>query len=753
MTTLGRNSRRRQVLVGWRVGMVYQRDCVRQRGPSNRPDPQNGRGGKPGSLQRSLQLCGPCSEHRQEHYFVPCQILPRRKRKHLPSNAVATSSSEAPANLRFAAHRAGGSWTAGAGRLGSFQEQDPGSSLGCRGQQGFLGPQPRPQVFTPCFMSLGQPACLFLSIARSRSMMTGEQMAAFHPPTNSNPLERPIKMGWLKKQRSIVKNWQQRYFVLRAQHLCYYKDEEDSKPQGYMYLPGSTVKEIATNPEEAGKFVFEVIPAVFGQRLDETVAYEQKFGFHLVPILVEKCAEFILEHGVSEEGIFRLPGQDNLVKQLRDAFDAGERPSFDRDTDVHTVASLLKLYLRDLPEPVVPWSQYEGFLLCGQLMNADEAKAQQELVKQLSILPRDNYSLLSYICRFLHEIQLNCAVNKMSVDNLATVIGVNLIRSKVEDPAVIMRGTPQIQRVMTMMIRDHEVLFPKSKDVPLSPPAQKSDAKKAPVPRSSVGWDATEDPPLSRADSFSSTASSPDATSPTGLQPSEQHQEDGGKAPRENSGDWKVQSRKRTQTLPNRKCFLTSAFQGTTSSKLEIFKNEFWSSSSETKAGEGHRRTMSQDLRHLSNDPRTSTYDNVPAPPGSQGSPTGALSSPACDSKRETVASTDSEMESGRKTSGEEDLDSLQRMVQHLQKEIETQKQMYEEQIKNLEKENYDVWAKVVRLNEELERERKKFAALEISLRNVERSREDVERRNKVLEEEVKEFVKSMKEPKAKTDA
>ena len=38
------------------------------------------------------------------------------------------------------------------------------------------------------------------------------------------------------------------------------------------------------------------------------------------------------------------------------------------------MASLLKLYLRDLPEPVVPWSQYEGFLLCGHLMNADEAK-------------------------------------------------------------------------------------------------------------------------------------------------------------------------------------------------------------------------------------------------------------------------------------------------------------------------------------------------------------------------------------------
>uniref|UniRef100_A0A8D1FCC2 PH domain-containing protein n=1 Tax=Sus scrofa TaxID=9823 RepID=A0A8D1FCC2_PIG len=68
-------------------------------------------------------------------------------------------------------------------------------------------------------------------IARSRSVMTGEQMAAFHPASSPNPLERPIKMGWLKKQRSIVKNWQQRYFVLRAQQLYYYKDEEDVKPQ------------------------------------------------------------------------------------------------------------------------------------------------------------------------------------------------------------------------------------------------------------------------------------------------------------------------------------------------------------------------------------------------------------------------------------------------------------------------------------------------------------------------------------------
>lgn len=46
-----------------------------------------------------------------------------------------------------------------------------------------------------------------------------------------NSLERPLKTGWLKKQRSIVKNWQQRYFVLKGQHLHYYKEEDDLKPQ------------------------------------------------------------------------------------------------------------------------------------------------------------------------------------------------------------------------------------------------------------------------------------------------------------------------------------------------------------------------------------------------------------------------------------------------------------------------------------------------------------------------------------------
>ncbi|KAJ8415440.1 hypothetical protein AAFF_G00424200 [Aldrovandia affinis] len=367
-------------------------------------------------------------------------------------------------------------------------------------------------------------------IARSKSVMPGEAGAGVLRPDSPKSSERPLKTGWLKKQRSIVKNWHLRYFVLRGCTLYYYKDDKDSSFQGHINLRSSKVNDLPSNADDPGKFLFEIITAssgdrerdpyvlmansqnemeewvrtirrvigapasgaVFGKSLGDTVTYEQRFGPHLVPILVQKCAEFIREHGLSEEGIFRLPGQDKQVKQFRDAFDAGERPSFPSDTDVHTVASLFKLYLRELPQPVVPWAQYQDFLDCSHQLNPNSALGRDKLEKQIYLLPRANYNLLSYICRFLYEVQQNSKVNKMSVENLATVIGVNLLKPQTEDPITMMRGTPQIQKLMTVMIRQHEGLFPPCKDVAPSPPSRKSGSKKPSIPRSFVGWESAE---------------------------------------------------------------------------------------------------------------------------------------------------------------------------------------------------------------------------------------------------------------------
>uniref|UniRef100_A0A672LD25 Rho GTPase activating protein 22 n=1 Tax=Sinocyclocheilus grahami TaxID=75366 RepID=A0A672LD25_SINGR len=72
---------------------------------------------------------------------------------------------------------------------------------------------------------------------------------------------------------------------------------------------------------------------IFGQRLEETVQYERKFGPRLAPLLVEQCVDFIREQGLDEEGLFRMPGQANLVKELQEVFDCGDKPQFDRFLD------------------------------------------------------------------------------------------------------------------------------------------------------------------------------------------------------------------------------------------------------------------------------------------------------------------------------------------------------------------------------------------------------------------------------------
>ncbi|XP_030255135.1 rho GTPase-activating protein 22 isoform X2 [Sparus aurata] len=344
-------------------------------------------------------------------------------------------------------------------------------------------------------------------------MVMGEVSRGPCRPASPSLQEGALKAGWLKKQRSIMKNWQLRWFVLRSDQLFFYKDEEETKPQGCIPLQGCQVNELTANPDEPGRHLFEIVPGgagdkdrapishesfllmansqtdmddwvkairrviwapfgggIFGQRLEDTVQYEKKFGPRLAPLLVEQCVDFIRERGLDEEGLFRMPGQANLVKELQESFDCGDKPLFDSNTDVHTVASLLKLYLRELPEPVIPFSKYEDFLTCAQLLAKDEEEGVQELGRQVSTLPLPNFNLLKYICKFLDEVQSHCNENKMGVQNLATVFGPNILRPKMEDPVTIMEGTSLVQHLMTILIREHIRLYSgRDQEGPMAP--------------------------------------------------------------------------------------------------------------------------------------------------------------------------------------------------------------------------------------------------------------------------------------------
>ncbi|KAF1375770.1 hypothetical protein PFLUV_G00223630 [Perca fluviatilis] len=370
--------------------------------------------------------------------------------------------------------------------------------------------------------------------ARSKSMVLGE-LSRVSRPCSPLDQEKALKAGWLKRQRSIMKNWQLRWFVLRTEALYFYKDQDETKAQGCIPLQGSQVNELPANQDEPGRHPFEIVPGgagekdrtgishesfllmansqsdmedwvrairrviwaplgggVFGQHLEETMLYEAQCGPQLlVPVLVEQCVCFIREHGLKEEGLFRAPGQNNHVRELQDAFDRGEKPMFDSTTDVHTVASLLKLYIRELPEPIIPFSKYTQFLSCAQLLTKDKAMGIVELGKQVKSLPQVNYNLLTYICKFLDVVQSHSNENKMSVQNLATVFGPNILRPRVEDPITMMEGSSQVQHLMTVLISEHTRLYQREEpetEAKIPPQQQQS-----PIQRCKVEWLSQED--------------------------------------------------------------------------------------------------------------------------------------------------------------------------------------------------------------------------------------------------------------------
>ncbi|KAM7018307.1 rho GTPase-activating protein 25 isoform 1-T2 [Tautogolabrus adspersus] len=612
-------------------------------------------------------------------------------------------------------------------------------------------------------------------IARSKSVIPGEGGPGPGSPRSSRSMERPLKAGWLKKQqRSLVKNWQQRYFVLRGSTLTYHKDDKETTVQGVIQLRFSKVNELPLNSDEPGKYLFEIIPrrtgdrercpyvfmansqsdmeewvrtlrrvigvptsGVFGKGLMDIVTYEQRFGPHMVPILVQKSVEFIKEHGLDEEGIFRLPGQDNAVKQFRDAFDAGERPSFPSDTDVHTVASLLKLYLRELPEPVVPWTQYQDFLDCTMLLDSTNTQGWDELEKQISLLPRMNYNLLSYVCRFLFEVQRHSNVNKMNVENLATVMGINLLKPQIEDPITVMKATPQIQKLMTVMIRQHETLFPLSKDVLPSPPSNKAESQKN-TPRSFVGWESAE---MGDASLSESPEEEEDNDSPGPHRGNCRPQNSIAEPLSPSTDNWSASPRKRTQTLPTFNCPLTGM-----AAKADALNR--WSRIQESV--EEKSVTLSEDIFKIL-DLRSSGSlfgnsqfcnkegeDRLTARRGSDntGSSTAGSSKPDSESWPTPVLSHQKSLgnltESGpvqQVNSGSEEKKGSQQLVDSLQNE------------------NEELKATIAELQSALEADRRHVAAMEICLRNAERSRDEAQRRSEELQRDIQQLLTREPQP------
>ena len=90
------------------------------------------------------------------------------------------------------------------------------------------------------------------------------------------------------------------------------------------------------------------------------VSHPAKYGG--LPVVVAKTIEYLEETALQLEGVFRISGNQSEVLALKKGFDEGQDVSVKECSSPHVAAGLLKLYLRDLPEPLFTFSLYDIFM-------------------------------------------------------------------------------------------------------------------------------------------------------------------------------------------------------------------------------------------------------------------------------------------------------------------------------------------------------------------------------------------------------
>eukprot|EP01119_Soliformovum_irregulare_P014976 TRINITY_DN4162_c0_g1_i1.p1 TRINITY_DN4162_c0_g1~~TRINITY_DN4162_c0_g1_i1.p1 ORF type:complete len:561 (+),score=167.40 TRINITY_DN4162_c0_g1_i1:1839-3521(+) len=171
---------------------------------------------------------------------------------------------------------------------------------------------------------------------------------------------------------------------------------------------------------------------IFGHPLEQVLEEQQE----LIPTVVSDCVTWLEKHALEEEGLFRIPGDQSQIEAIKIAYsrsgDKNGHVDFDTVTgelhlSPHVVAGVLKVFFRELPQPVLPHRLYATFLKVAKNSNEDLRRKNLRLLVQG--LPSHNRFCLLYLLRFLKKYSENSLRTKMDATNLALCWGPNILRS------------------------------------------------------------------------------------------------------------------------------------------------------------------------------------------------------------------------------------------------------------------------------------------------------------------------------------
>ncbi|KAK3749922.1 hypothetical protein QZH41_017375, partial [Actinostola sp. cb2023] len=185
-----------------------------------------------------------------------------------------------------------------------------------------------------------------------------------------------------------------------------------------------------------------------------------------VPVLVEHCCEVVDKKGIDCIGVYRVPGNSAAVTLLQDEVNnkGADNVNFEDEKwhDVNNITSLLKQFLRKLPEGIVTAELYEGFIEANK--KQDPVERMWALKCLINELPDHNFETLKFLLAHLKRISNNACLNKMESRNLAIVFGPTLVRTGEDTMMSMVKDMSDQCRIVETILIHNEWFFEESGD-------------------------------------------------------------------------------------------------------------------------------------------------------------------------------------------------------------------------------------------------------------------------------------------------
>ncbi|GLD71798.1 rho GTPase-activating protein 18 [Lates japonicus] len=182
-----------------------------------------------------------------------------------------------------------------------------------------------------------------------------------------------------------------------------------------------------------------------------------------VPFILQRLISHIEEEGLDTEGLLRIPGAATRVKslcqELESSFYDGMFPW--QQLKQHDAASLLKLFIRELPHPLLTVEYLSAFISVNKLPTKKQQL--QALNLLVLLLPEPNRDTLKALVEFFQRVIDHQAKNKMTLNNVSVVMAPNIFmfkgfRSKVTEQQEFSMAT-STANIVRLLIRYQNLLW------------------------------------------------------------------------------------------------------------------------------------------------------------------------------------------------------------------------------------------------------------------------------------------------------